>query len=103
MLRRLIPTADVDAGLAGMLSRNSPGSRTTILKRRSPSKTRPASVPPIAVAIRSCRGQAQASARDLPLFDIDVQKRETGRLLRLHALGGVDLEDEWRRNRRDLH
>ena len=60
-------------------------------KCRSPSKTTPASRPPMAAPITSCTvGQAQAAARDFRLVGRDLQHRQTGDLLDLDVGGARD-------------
>jgi hypothetical protein len=62
------------------------GNRTTISKRRSPSNTSPASRPPIAVPITSCRHGSARAARSRPCR-LDIQHRQAAGLLDLHVHG----------------
>ena len=70
-------------------------------KRRSPSKTRPASRPPIGRADHVLDApQVQAVAGDLGLVDLDVEERQARGLLDLHVRRAGDAAQDARRSGR---
>ena len=85
MLRRGIVAAGVfgfpwgrgtgSSSSAGISSRSASERRTTILNRRSPSNTRPASVPPIAVAMRYCTAARLRPRRAISPLSILISRK----------------------------
>ena len=81
--------------------RTASGSRTMIWNRRSPSNTRPAARPPMAMPMTSCTSERLKPWRAISaLVDLDLQERQARDLLDLDVLGALPPLEGWRRSDR---